>query len=108
MTAWSWIFLAACAVLVTVPMYFIVHRVYQDGIVGRIALSLIAFAAATFFLDMIDGTEWEILPQIALMTAAFAAFLVWHLWRFHRRVLKTYPDFEVERRKTPDRRFIHL
>ena len=36
---------AACIVLIVVPLWFIAHKVYDDGIVGRILLCLIVWGA---------------------------------------------------------------
>ena len=83
----SYLFLAICAVLVVVPLFFVSHRVYKDGIAGRAGLLGIAFAAATFLLESLAGTEYEMLPQTVLLSGSFAVFLIWHLFRFHRRVI---------------------
>ena len=83
------IFFSACAVLVVVPMTFVCHDVYQDGVFGRAGLLGIAFSAATFLLEAAFGeSEYQIMPQTVMLTSSFAVFLCWHLWRFHRRVLK--------------------
>lgn len=81
------VFLVACIVLLVVPLVFVAHNVYQDGFFGRVGLLGIAFSAATYIGEWMLGTEYEILPQTVLMVVAFAIFLCWHLWRFHRRVL---------------------
>ena len=84
----TYLFLASCLVLVVVPVVFVVHDVYEDGLVGRIGLLGISFSAATFLLEWAGGSEYEMLPQTAMLTAFFTLFLVWHLFRFHRRVLR--------------------
>jgi hypothetical protein len=83
------IFIAACIVLLVVPVVFVMHSVYQDGFFGRVGLLGVAFSSATFLGEWATGTEYEILPQTVLMVSAFAVFLCWHLFRFHRRVLRT-------------------
>ena len=82
------IFLVACAVLFVVPVYFVLNDVYEDGLIGRIGLLGISFAAATFILEWANGEQYELLPQTIFMTVMFAVFLVWHLTRFHLRVLR--------------------
>lgn len=82
------LFLLACSVLFVVPVVFVTHSVYEDGFFGRIGLLGISFAAATFILEWFGGEEYEVLPQTVMMATAFALFLVWHLFRFHRRVLR--------------------
>lgn len=82
------IFMVCCLVLFVVPLVFVSHKVYQDGVVGRMALCGIAFAAATFLLEYFwNGEEYELLPQTVMLTASFTVFLCWHLWRFHNRVV---------------------
>ncbi len=105
-------FWVAIWVLALVPLYFVASEVYKDGIVGRGALLCISFASWSFIMDsLIGGAQYQVLKQTALLVVAFAAFLCWHLWRFHSRVVKKMkarvcpPDCPVDRRKMPDRRF---
>lgn len=84
------IFLGSCFVLVVVPLVFVVHSVYQDGFFGRIGLLGIAFFSATYLLEWFFGDEeYEMSPQTVMLVACFAIFLCWHLFRFHRRVLRS-------------------
>ena len=90
------VFLSSCVVLAVVPVVFVANRVYQDGIVGRVALLAISFAADMYLLDFTFGVRYTVLPQTAFFFAAVALFLCWHLWRFHRRVLRrTDPEKTV-------------
>lgn len=89
----NFIFLSACLVLTVVPVVFVTHRVYEDGVVGRASLLGISFFASMFVgSDVVaffgDGDHYEVLPLTAALAASFATFLCWHLWRFHRRVLR--------------------
>jgi hypothetical protein len=102
-------FYIACVVLLVVPPWFIRHRVYDDGLVGRIFLVVIvlgAFAvlgqAAVTYWDawrsspswpLASGVDWSragyhVEGEEAFLAGGFAGFLVWHLWRFHRRVVQ--------------------
>ncbi len=83
----NYIFVFACAVLFIVPLYFVMHSVYDDGLIGRVGLLGISFSAATFLLEFADGQEYDMLPQTVFMAVMFAWFLCWHLFRFERRVL---------------------
>lgn len=86
-------FLIACGVLFVVPISFVVHKVYDDGLVGRIGLLGVSFSAALFLLHALAGAlddkveKLPVPPGMVLMACCFAIFLVWHLFRFHRRVL---------------------
>ncbi len=86
------IFLLASAVLVVVPLVFVMHEVYEDGVVGRSGLLVISFVSAVDLLEWFFGEEYEVLPQTTVKCAAFAVFLCWHLFRFHRRVLRRAID----------------
>lgn len=78
-----------------VPLVFIWHDVYDDGIIGRIALGVIAlmsFIGMALILDghkVCDPHDTVIPLALAWLAVAFAVFVTWHLMRFHRRVLKT-------------------
>jgi len=102
----STILLGVCAiVLLTVPMYFIWNAVYKDGVLGRLSLSGVSLSAFVVLTDILDGSEYEMAPSMMLMVLAFTVFLVWHLWRFHRRVLKRAEKTE-RLGDVPDRRLV--
>lgn len=82
------IFQSVCVVLVAVPIIFVLHGVYQDGVFGRVGLLGIAFCALGYLLEMWFGDdEMEVLPLTVAFAAFVMVFLVWHLIRFHRRVV---------------------
>ena len=91
--------LAACAVLFIVPIVFVWNDVYEDGFFGRIGLIGISFSSMVFGLKIIErGYVW---PESEILLVSFAIFLMWHLCRFHRRVLTTRKAerHEIERRR---------
>ena len=92
----SYIFLLACVVLFVVPVYFVLNDVYEDGLVGRVGLLGISFSAATFILEWANGEQYTLLPQTVFMTCMFAWFLVWHLCRFHLRVMRKQKENETK------------
>ena len=81
------IFLISCTILALVPLLFVVNKVYQDGVLGRMALLAISFSSWTYLIEKALGVEYNVLPQTAFFFGSTAVFLCWHLWRFHRRVL---------------------
>lgn len=83
----DFLFFGACLVLFIVPLLFVINRVYEDGLIGRISLLSISFTAATFIVEELTSEGYDMLPQTVALICAFALFLVWHLLRFHRRVL---------------------
>lgn len=89
MNAPAWIFVLACTVLAVLPWVFIYHRVYDDGLLGRLALGGVSMVACIIvlvsaFSDRVYDAGWE----SALLTVAFTIFLCWHLGRFHTRAMR--------------------
>lgn len=85
----SSLFILACLTLGTVPGFFIWNRVYKDGVFGRASLGGVMFFSWTFLLEAAFGEgEYDLSMQTEGMVICFAVFLVWHLGRFHARVLK--------------------
>lgn len=83
------IFLISCSILAALPLLFVVNKVYQDGVLGRMGLLGISFSAWTYLIEkFLVGTHYDVLPQTAAFFAFVALFLSWHLFRFHSRVLK--------------------
>lgn len=105
------IFWLSIITMATVPFYFVMHRVYKDGIVGRIALLGISFFSMLYLLDATVGRRQYDVSWIGVgLACSVAVFLVWHLWRFHSRVLlkgrmQYPPGCPNDRRVVPDRRF---
>lgn len=90
----SVVFAVICAALVGIPLAFIFHNVYEDGLIGRIGLSGVSGTSAVFLLVWFDHYEWPLfpfwnmVPLFVVQSAFYALFLIWHLFRFHRRVLR--------------------
>ena len=87
MNIWELIYYGSSVVSLMVAYVFISHAVYDDGLVGRIGLAGIGSTSALVVIQAVFGAGLIIQPVVALQAAAFSAFMVWHLFRFHRRVL---------------------
>ena len=96
--------------LMFIPLVFVCHKVYQDGICGRIGLLGLAAVAFFMLLEMCFGrwARYDLmlyeLPELVWIIVFFAVFVTWHLFRFHRRVLlerekQEMTPFEPERRR---------
>lgn len=86
------LFSVICMVLVAVPITFVLHGVYQDGVFGRIGLLGIAFCGMGYLMEIWFGDdEIEVLPLTVFFAGCVAIFLTWHLARFHRRVILKRP-----------------
>lgn len=82
------LFAAACLVLLVVPVLFILNQVYKDGVVGRLGLAGISIFAALFLFEIAFGKGYHVELEEVGLVVSFSTFLVWHLVRFHRRVLR--------------------
>lgn len=104
------LFYSVCVVLAVIPLIFVFNKVYKDGIVGRVGLLGISFIAWTWIFDLLfnDYGALESSNRGIALDTMVAIFLVWHLFRFHRRVIRRDtcpPDCPQDRRHIPDRRF---
>lgn len=66
-----------------VATILVLHKDYEDGLFGRLALFLIVIASVGRGLKIIDGDFETYLSPVALLVwTGFAAFFVRHLSRF--------------------------
>lgn len=82
------VFALACLVLLVVPVIFIRNRVYKDGVIGRLGLAGISSFASLFLFEILFGKGYHVELEEVGLVVAFATFLAWHLFRFHRRCLR--------------------
>lgn len=75
-----------CTVLVFIPSY-------EDGIVGRIALTIMGLAAYVTLHEMLNGQQFEFLPHTLALQVGAALFMVRHAWRFVRWRVKGKGDW---------------
>lgn len=72
----------ACAMAVM----FVLHRDYEDGMLGRLALSMIGLAAVARFLSgcdaLVAGQAMSVTAVGSLLWFGVALFLSRHAWRF--------------------------
>ena len=96
----NYIFLVSVLVLFVVPVVFVWHSVYDDGLLGRVALVGISFSSFIFALKIYSLGTWNPWPETVLLMASFATFLSWHLWKFTRRIrlAEKAQRHEIERR----------
>lgn len=92
LTTLSFLFAFVCLVLAIVPAIFIFHNVYEDGLFGRASLAAISVGAVVMLSAWLDKIGWafpfdDVLPVLCFELTAAAAFLCWHLVRFHLRVV---------------------
>lgn len=82
------VFLGGCTVLAVVPFLFVLNKVYNDRVVGRLALLGISFAAWTFIFNSINGVSYaDIPPQFVMLVVSAAVFMAWHYLRFYWRIV---------------------
>lgn len=84
---WDVLATLALFVLTLVPPVFVYHKVYQDGVFGRVGLLLISIFAGCMFLEQVLGDGYEFPKLLVGLLVAAALFICWHLFRFHTRVV---------------------
>lgn len=98
---WAGLFVVSCIVLFVVPVIFVYHRVYDDGLVGRFGLVGLASMSGIVLLETLFGQGYGIAAEVSLLVASFALFMIWHLVRFHRRVLRNRRAEAAQASKVP-------
>lgn len=69
-------------VLVLVPAFLVFSEKYEDGLIGRIALALIATASTAGLLSHV-GSDWDPAGATQMLLVGCALFFLRHAWRFH-------------------------
>ncbi len=76
-------YLAACALLVLVGPYMIFAACYEDGIVGKVAMGAVWFAASAVVINAcVDARLPAVPPQSAWIITGLTVFMLRHLRRF--------------------------
>jgi hypothetical protein len=88
------ILLLDCLVLFVVPIYFVVHGVYKDGVFGRAGLLGMSFCSAGILMEAGLGMGFYVPSIVVLLITSFTVFICWHLARFHLRVVRNEPRRE--------------
>lgn len=96
------LYMVLCAMLTVVPLVLVFTPAYDDGVVGRVGLLLVSFMAATIVMEMIEGVEYDPLPQGVYMLLGFTIYLTWHTIKFYRRAYKSGILFTQRRAKDED------
>ncbi len=101
----TFVFWVSCAVVFIAPLYFVGNTVYKDGVVGRFAFLILSLVGGSYLFELLADDMPDGPPQVRTvwLMAAIAIFLIWHLWKFARRVHK--PKITGDRRHIPDRRY---
>jgi hypothetical protein len=69
--------------LVTICAVLVVHKQYEDGLIGRIALGCIGLMGLIFAITELAGyRRYSETPEILVLLLALDAFMARHLWRF--------------------------
>lgn len=76
------LFTFALALILLLSVFMIVCRRYEDGIVGNVALGLLAIASSVALWDALHGELELPQPVYRLAIVAFALFLLRHTYRF--------------------------
>lgn len=70
-------------VVCIIAIILILHKDYEDGFIGRLALALIVVASIGRALKIVEGDFHTNTSLVALLLwSGFSIFLVRHFWRF--------------------------
>ena len=81
----GYIFVGSACVICAVSILFIFHERYDDCLIGRIALSVLAVSGAVTVVQWWNGWQWEPTANTTALVAGSAAFMAWLAFRFLRR-----------------------
>ena len=74
---------ASALIISLIAVFLICHDDYEDGIIGRAALIILALANAVIVGEwIVDRVEYEMLPSTLLTQIGTALFLSRHCYRF--------------------------
>lgn len=76
------VFVLALVLILALSVFLVVCRRYEDGIVGNVALGLLAIACGIALWDAYKGALELPQPVYRLAILAFAMFMARHAWRF--------------------------
>jgi hypothetical protein len=84
----SIIIATAALIVAIVCTALVLHPEYEDGLIGRIALAVLAIVAVSRFPDAVESaismTEYKISAQGLAMWIAVAVFFARHWYRFYK------------------------
>lgn len=85
MTVETMALVIALAAIIAICIFLVFHEHYEDGVIGRIAMCLLAFGSMMILARMAgarEGWSTEIDPAGSAMIYGCSAFLCRHLYRF--------------------------
>ena len=93
------VFISSCIVLVSC-IYLVLHKDYEDGLIGRLALVLIIMASIGRSGKILEYEFHGSVSLIALLIwVGFSMFLIRHVYRFRRWRLDNSHDWRVASEK---------
>lgn len=81
----GYLFVLAAGVMAGVAILFVWHEQYDDCLLGRIALSIIAVSGLITVVQWWRGWQWDPTPNTTGLVVGAAAFMAWLAFRFLRR-----------------------
>lgn len=85
MFALNLLVLIASASVAAVCVALVLHREYEDGLIGRISLACMGVAALARAASLLSGLGYVwVSPVGVLLWCGLAAFMVRHVYRFAR------------------------
>lgn len=97
----SYLFVGSAAVMAAVSLLFIFHEHYDDCLLGRVALSVLAVSGLVTVAQWWNGWQWEPTANTTGLVVGAAAFMAWLAFRFlirQRRLKRDAPPPRAKRR----------
>lgn len=79
------LYLVAAAAILLCAVFLVFHCQYEDGVIGRAALAVLALAELIVLMEWYhEGQAYEVLPTTYAVQIAVALFMLRHVYRFLR------------------------
>lgn len=88
----GYLFVGSAAVMAAVALLFIFHEDYDDCLMGRIALSVLAVSGLVTVAQWWNSWHWEPSANTIGLLVGAAAFMAWLAFRFLRRQRQSRRD----------------
>lgn len=86
MSAAGMLVLLSVSIVVACTVMLVFHRDYEDGLIGRLALSLLCIGATTRIAKLLDDIPDVVSPIQVVTWTGLALFFARHTWRFMRNI----------------------
>ena len=80
------LYVILCLIVALVSIFLVAHTRYEDGVIGKIALAILAIGNLVVLSEWFNGVTHEVNPTTIFIQFGVAGFLVRHAYRFRQWV----------------------